>query len=382
SRARDGREPEDRKERCVPEPFIRGDFASIEAGLLGMETPEAVIGPSSNIVLDHSGDGDDHARVTYRGLDEAADDTMADEEVRSWRPLYIMAAMIVAGVAGIFASFAFKGAVSSPDEVATIKAAEGPVKVQPDTTAASEPAGQDATVLGGMPQQAPVAATTNIEQPADLSAPVEVSGGQGAPRESLAGGGDAAGVPVPPPPAQAQSELPAGPQSIADLIEPKKVRTVSVRPDGTLLPNDAPPQSAPPPAASADRSTAAPGPKIAKTATRIAAAPKPAANADGSSQAAQTTVAPKSRPAAAQRGTFAIQLAAPASEQEARDLQARLMQKFGSELAGFQPSIRKAEVGGKEVYRVRFVGAASRDQAAALCQKVQSSGGNCFVAKN
>jgi hypothetical protein len=34
----------------------------------------------------------------------------------------------------------------------------------------------------------------------------------------------------------------AAPLSIADLIEPKKVKTVSVRPDGTLLPNDAPPQ--------------------------------------------------------------------------------------------------------------------------------------------
>jgi hypothetical protein len=31
-----------------------------------------------------------------------------------------------------------------------------------------------------------------------------------------------------------------GPLSIAELIEPKKVKTVSVRPDGTLLPNDAP----------------------------------------------------------------------------------------------------------------------------------------------
>ena len=58
------------------------------------------------------------------------------------------------------------------------------------------------------------------------------------------------------------------------------------------------------------------------------------------------------------------------------------MKKFGAELAGFHPSIHKAEVGGKPVYRVRVSGLASRDEATALCQKVQSGGGKCFVAKN
>jgi cell division protein FtsN len=58
------------------------------------------------------------------------------------------------------------------------------------------------------------------------------------------------------------------------------------------------------------------------------------------------------------------------------------MQKYSAEFAGFEPSIQKAAVGGKPVYRIRVGGLTSRDQATALCQKVQSSGGNCFVAKN
>jgi hypothetical protein len=58
------------------------------------------------------------------------------------------------------------------------------------------------------------------------------------------------------------------------------------------------------------------------------------------------------------------------------------MQKFAAELAGFHPSIRKAAVGGKPVYRVRFGDLSSRDEATALCQKVQTGGGKCFVAKN
>ncbi len=77
-----------------------------------------------------------------------------------------------------------------------------------------------------------------------------------------------------------------------------------------------------------------------------------------------------------------MQLAAPGTEQEARDAQVRIMKKFGAELAGFHPSIHKAEVGGKPVYRVRVSGLSSRDEATALCQKVQSGGGSCFVAKN
>ena len=59
----------------------------------------------------------------------------------------------------------------------------------------------------------------------------------------------------------------------------------------------------------------------------------------------------------------------------------RLIKKFGAGIPGFHPSIRKAVSGDKTVYRVRTVGL-SKDDATALCQKVQSGGGNCFVAKN
>jgi SPOR domain len=397
---RGGQDHGEVREAGVQEPLIRGDFASIEAGLLGADLPEDEFNPSANIVLDHSEDMEDAAHLPYPDTeDDASEGSAPYEEIRSRRPLYVMAAMIIAGVAGIFASFAFKGTVSGPDEVATIRAVDGPVKVQPETAAGNENPSQDATVLGGLPQQPPVAAVSNIEQPSDLSAQTEVAPAQGTLQSSVAGvAGGAASVPVPVPPAQAQPRPPNEPQSIAELIEPKKVKTVSVRPDGTLLPNDTPPQAAeraaPVPVA---RPATLPAAKAVtpKSAVRVATTPKPVVEAaNGNPQTAQTSVAPKARRpeslAVHERGqtgepssgTFAVQLAAPGSEQEARDLQARLMQKFGSELAGFKPSIRKAEVGGKEVYRVRFSGAASREQAAALCQKVQSSGGSCFVAKN
>jgi cell division protein FtsN len=129
----------------------------------------------------------------------------------------------------------------------------------------------------------------------------------------------------------------------------------------------------------------------------VATTPRPAAaDANGNPQP-RTSVAAKAKrmeladareqaPAAGaprpSPDSFAVQLAAPGTGQEAREMQVRLMQKFAAELAGFHTSIHKAAVGGKPVYRVRVPGFSSRDEAIALCQKVQTGGGNCFVAKN
>jgi cell division septation protein DedD len=80
-------------------------------------------------------------------------------------------------------------------------------------------------------------------------------------------------------------------------------------------------------------------------------------------------------------GGFAVQLAAPANEQEARSASSRLGAKFAEPLGGRHPSVVKADVGDKSIYRVR-VGSLSRDEAVSLCEKVKAKGGACFVAKN
>jgi hypothetical protein len=50
-------------------------------------------------------------------------------------------------------------------------------------------------------------------------------------------------------------------------------------------------------------------------------------------------------------------------------------------LDGHRPSVVKAEIGDKSIYRVR-VGSLSREEATSLCGKIKSKGGECFVAKN
>ncbi|HZD63819.1 MAG TPA: SPOR domain-containing protein [Xanthobacteraceae bacterium] len=222
----------------------------------------------------------------------------------------------------------------------------------------------------------------------------------------------AASVPVPPPPATSVSTTNNG------FPEPKRVKTVSVRPDGSLLAAEASPARAadpiaaiaagrPAPAASTD--AALPKSATSKATARPGATPNAEAAAPvAGDQSISTTPAPaKPRAAAAKpkpeavkvasaedgsatdttptqsagSGGFAVQLAAPGSEQDARSISNKLGQKFGGILDGHRPSVVKAEIGEKSIYRVR-VGSLSRDEANSLCSKIKSKGGDCFVAKN
>ncbi len=83
---------------------------------------------------------------------------------------------------------------------------------------------------------------------------------------------------------------------------------------------------------------------------------------------------------AAPIGGFAVQLGVSPSEADARTTLQRLQQKF-PDLGGATPLIRRAEVNGNTIFRVR-VGPMSREDASSLCSRVQGQGGQCFVAKN
>ncbi len=77
-----------------------------------------------------------------------------------------------------------------------------------------------------------------------------------------------------------------------------------------------------------------------------------------------------------------MQFAAPRSEADAqtRDL-APEEQVCRRELGGAELVVRKADVKGQTIYRVR-AGGLSKADAAALCAKLKASGGDCFIAKN
>jgi hypothetical protein len=391
-------------------PRLGGDFAAIEAGLRSCIAPESRAVPAP----DPEWEAEDWLDAPY-----AAPVQTHIEPPRSRLPLYATAAIILLGMAGIGGSFALKRHAIAPREIATIEAAAGPTKI-PASDTTDAPPNQDASILDKSPQPAPVAVVDHSEEPVNLGGTQQGADQGTAPKAApsqmqvaSAAPGDAAVVPVPQPPAldtQAQSF------GLSGMIEPKKVKTVVVRPDGTIVGEDAPQQQAEPqqqtqqqafppispvipPAAPNDSAPTTDNTPTATTTAHVstpssdtAASPDNGAANIPNTQLAEakpvkiakadadtTDAAPADSPKVA--GTFAVQLAAPQTEAAARQSMAKLQRQFGSELAGHRLKYHQATVADKSVYRVRVVGL-SHEGATTLCQKLQAKGGACFVIKD
>ena len=69
-------------------------------------------------------------------------------------------------------------------------------------------------------------------------------------------------------------------------------------------------------------------------------------------------------------GGWAVQLAAPRSEAEAKGVMSKLNEKYASALGGAALAVHKANVNGDTIYRVRVTGLSKAD-AASLCARNQ-----------
>lgn len=312
------------------------------------------------------------------------------EKIRSaLKPWHAVAGVAALGVVSVGWSFAHRGGVAGPREIATINAPEGPAKVQPNVVAEAAAPQRGAAILDRN-QSAPVKkVVSREEQPVDPAAALRVV--------KLGDG------PVDAPHEPAQGAF--GPSFVS---EPKKVRTVSVRADGTVIDRDAPPPAiarpaptlaSPPvrpaslgvnPGVDASPPTATPkSPAKPATTPRAAQPPRPKTVAekpaaeDKPAAAEQTASAeaPAAEDHAAATGAFAVQFGAAGSEAEARQLMQQVASKYNGQLGGRRLGYRLAKVGEKSVYRVRVAGM-SREQAVGVCEKVKAAGGNCFVAGN
>jgi SPOR domain len=422
----------------VSEPIMRprrlgGDFAAIEAGLRSTEAglrdrETSWRGDEANLRGTYApefhappppepdAEGEDWLNAPYLPPPPAA-----IEAPRSRLPLYATAAIIVIGMTGIGASFALKRHSVAPHEIATIKADQAPIKIQAADTGDTMKPEENTAVLDNASQSTPVKVSTASEEPKDLGTvpPPSPTPTQAAP---------ATGVPVPTPPAAEGQGQTFG---LAGMIEPKKVKTVDVRPDGTIVSSssdDAPtgalpaaaPPSAPPSQQVSDMAPVGPGPvqvdpAVAPKATdRAVSDPSPNADAAASPHTDAATpvnaadddaAPPVGKPAAhvvhakplavaeadseagdaapqsGRAASFAVQLAAPGSEREARQSLVKFQKEYGSEISGYRLKYHLAKVADKTVYRVRVVGL-SHEEATALCQKLQAKGGSCFVARN
>ncbi|AWB21109.1 SPOR domain-containing protein [Methylobacterium currus] len=199
------------------------------------------------------------------------------------------------------------------------------------------------------------------------------------------------------------------------LGEPRRVRTVSVRPE----PSPAEVQRAAQAAAQAQAAQAAPvspiptmtlpteatgstpAPVTPRSPRAVSAAPArtpvaeapaaetPAPAPESLRQKPVQRVASAEAPTTTQAvpapqapvGGFSVQLSVRATEKEAEVAFKQAQERYGAVLGGQSPLIRQAEVNGKSIYRVR-VGPMSKDSADGLCGKLKAAGAACFVAKN
>ncbi|MEP9353364.1 SPOR domain-containing protein [Xanthobacter sp. KR7-65] len=169
--------------------------------------------------------------------------------------------------------------------------------------------------------------------------------------------------------APAVDPVPSAPQPMQatqNLTEPKKVRTLTVRADGSVTPG------VPTSSVSAYAPTQNPVPVGLPQPNPVTTVP-----AVAPTQTATTS------PAATAAGTYVVQVASQRSETDAMGSWKALQTKYPNLLGNYRATVKKADLGDKGIYYRAQVGPfATRDQANELCQSLRAQGGDCVVNKN
>jgi len=318
---------------------------------------------------------------------------------RSRKGLIAVASVFAMAAAGVALALNYTGGEGGAGgEPPLIKAAAEPAKVAPQNPGGVDIPNQNKQIYertDAAKKPADANVVRQSEQPVDVNALLSANAAAGAPGEQSPA--DDLRLTMP-------EGFEAASQSIPGLAEPRRVKTVAVRPDGSVIGagQPAPAQEEPaaqqqeivptPETAAVTPSAPEPAPQVAEPPRQPAERTAPLSIVPQAPQPAQPTrvaaaeaavPAPDTRPATAvapRGGDFAVQLAARPSEAAARDSFAQLQRRY-ADLGSFEPMIRRAQVGERTVYRLR-VGPMSRDEATNLCSSLQSQGGDCFVARN
>ncbi|MBC8131030.1 MAG: SPOR domain-containing protein [Rhizobiaceae bacterium] len=270
---------------------------------------------------------------------------------------------------------------------------------------------------------------TDSEEPMDLPVEEEVAAYDDLPGVDLA---DNEGLGFKDEARIEEGALPFADSAPIPVLQPRKVRTMIVRSDGTIVQSE--PAAAPPAMAAAavatpivmadavprpvaeqpvvngapaliEASSSVPRPQevpfssalVEELAPAQITAPEPTAGAvpglptqvadpvEVASIAPRPAEAPAppaaSAVAALVAGGYFVQISSQPSEALAQASLQTLGSRFASVIEGRSIGIQSADIPGKGTfYRVR-VATASKDEAATLCNRLKSAGGNCFVAR-
>ncbi len=361
----------------------------------------------------YAGDAHDHGRY-YDDAGDGAEvyEAFAPEPPRRRRKTLMAAAAMVAVVAlaGAGAWTLRSGSPSGVDgDPPVVKAETGPSKIAPQNPGGIDIPNQNKKIYEPGAQDTQTRVVNREEQPIDLRQAIRA----GAPAPDSASGPGPVRLSPAVPPNVASGVAPSlqgSGNAIAGFLgEPRRVRTVSIRPDGTVIPPDAGGAARPavpaPPAVAAPGALALPPSLRPRDAMPPATAPRSASGATPDQgigaplQITPDSARPKSEPrlaaappavvreptetsaAPAASPGFTVQLGVRGTDREARQAFEQFQQRHAGDLSGFSPLIVQADINGKTAYRVR-VGPMSRDDATSLCVRLKASGGQCFVANN
>ncbi|HTV67027.1 MAG TPA: SPOR domain-containing protein [Rhizobiaceae bacterium] len=400
---------------------------SAYAGAYAGPARQAAVAVNSN-EPDSALDEDPFAAIRDEDFDDGMElPSHAAETVEPAPRRGLMIAAVVGGVAllGGVGAFALSFGSGSDSSVPVVVQADNePVKVKPENPGGTSVPNQDNKVFETMaaggteptpPTQEKLVSTT--EEPVDIAA--ADPGARAAAPEPTAE--DTAGLPLAPKSEdRIEPSADAAPESTnGDIIAvaPRKVKTMVVRSDGTLVPRE---EVAPAPATTVAEAPAAPALAPATDATPIVApadettgttVPTPTLK-PGASETTTTAEATASTPAepasplapvaeekpaeaapeqvavaapieapAATAGAWSMQIASQPSAESAQATYEDLAGRYGSVIGGRGVNIVKAEIAGKGTYwRVR-IPAETKNDAIKLCESYKAAGGNCFVSK-
>lgn len=346
-------------------------------------------------------------------------------------------AVALVGFGGYF-MLSGKAAVIASGEPKVILADKGPVKVVPENKGGVTVPNQDKAVYdrvagNGDEPVKQTALITSEEEPVDVVQKTLM------PENNDDVAMNAPAIPTPvedttdvrllPADKQANADADANP-AVPDGVQVRKVRTMIVKADGTLVPREEEPAAAAPSEPGLETTAAVPQGRVVPQAdntdasadalaavanTDVAAVPDPT-----TAKKADTAPVPTARPAdqpvnvvgtvtengnvkpgqqaapqetasvdpavakpatAAPSGSYGIQIASLPSEADAQASIPKMAAKFGGVLGGRQIGIRQANIPNKGTYYRLRVDVGTKEEAVALCSKLKAAGGSCLVSK-
>lgn len=378
-----------------PASDTRKAVQAFDAGYDQHHHPEVALGFSTasrpRTAPDSAFDEEEDEGVDADFLDEGRPNVVA----RSRAFLTKKTTMIAASLAGALLlggsiAYLYQSADGSADgEPPVIQADSRPVKVPPkeaggkefphrnkqiyDRLQGEEPTGDEQIV----PREEAVAAEAEPAPPPaeEDQAQAPAAGPEAFPEEEQMAAVDTAEAPPAPAPAAA-----------TESGGPRRVKTLVVRPDGTVVQ----PTMA---AAAPNAGSAAPAQDFAseeaaapESVAAIPAPPLPASKPRSTARQDVAAFAPQAAPAkaaapSAGAGQYVVQVAARKSQTEALAAFADMQQKYPQLLSGYRPMVQKADLGQRGTwYRLRVGPMGQKTAATKLCDQLRSAGLNsCLV---